>query len=314
MTAVHQLIPSSTANFVVGSGCFDHCCPLEFANTVYVERGTSSQHVICEPIKFKHCGTRVVEGWTRDVNGAEIPLKIRFNVFDVKSPSMSTCKLRQHWYSVLLDQQQTILEDGTTIVLTDPNGLPTLELRFASRPGEVDEQMCAPVEEIGEEARSATPMYVPRGPSDAERRAHENIMCRADLGASIVSAVREKKVFTSVERSRATMERSRATWCQWTARSCITLQTGMLKSCFFTMVDNSSRSMIATAVQKKGHDKFVERFLLQSLESFGVTGEMVLQTDQETGPIDVAKHVAVERKVRTIIRQTQEKQPTRRVC
>ena len=165
------------------------------------------------------------------------------------------------------------------------------------------------VEEIGEEARSATPMHVRRGPSDAERRARENITCRADPGANVVSAVREKKVFTSVERSRATMERSRATWCKWITRSCITLQTVMPKSCFFTMVDNSSRSMIATAVQKKGHDKFVERFLLQSLESFGVTGEMVLQTDQETGPIDVAKHVAVERKARTIIRQTQEKQP-----
>ena len=32
---------------------------------------------------------------------------------------------------------------------------------------------CAPVEEIGEEARRATPIYVPRGPSDAEQRAHE---------------------------------------------------------------------------------------------------------------------------------------------
>ena len=33
--------------------------------------------------------------------------------------------------------------------------------------------MCAPVEEIGEEARRATPMYVPRRPSDAEPRPHE---------------------------------------------------------------------------------------------------------------------------------------------
>ena len=65
---------------------------------------------------------------------------------------------------------------------------------------------------------------------------------------------------------------------------------------FLTMVDNSSGQMVATAVQKKGHDKFVERFLLKGLESFGVTGEMV-----ETGPIDVAKHVAAERKATTII-------------
>ena len=74
-----------------------------------------------------------------------------------------------------------------------------------------------------------------------------------------------------------------------------------------TIVDNSSGQMVATAVQKKGHDKFVERFLLKGLESFGVTGEMVLQTDRETGPIDVAKHVAGERKATTIIRQTPKK-------
>ena len=79
------------------------------------------------------------------------------------------------------------------------------------------------------------------------------------------------------------------------------------KVTFRTMVNNSSGQMVATAVQKKGHDKFVERFLLKGLESFGVTGEMVLQTDEETGPIDVAKHVAVERKATTIIRQTPRK-------
>ena len=98
------------------------------------------------------------------MNGTEIPLKIKFNVFDVKSPLLSTSKLRKHGYSVLLDQQKTIQKNDTTIALTDQNGLPTLELRLASRAGEVDEKMCAPVEEIGEEARRATPIYVPRDP------------------------------------------------------------------------------------------------------------------------------------------------------
>ena len=79
------------------------------------------------------------------------------------------------------------------------------------------------------------------------------------------------------------------------------------KITFLTMVDNSSGSMVATAVQKKGHEKFVERYLLKSLELFGVIGEMVLQTDKETGPIDVAKQVAHERKATTIIRQTPKK-------
>ena len=73
---------------------------------------------------------------------------------------------------------------------------------------------------------------------------------------------------------------------------------------FFTMVDKSSRSMVATAVHKKGDDNFIERFLLKRLESFGVCGEIVLQKDKRTEPIDVAKHVAAERKAITIIRQT----------
>ena len=165
---VNPVILSNTAKLVVDCGCFDHCCPLEFATQFELKKGRFLNAAAANTIKLKHYGTRVFEGWTRDVE-----LKMKFNVFDVKSPTLSTSKLRKHGYSVLLDQQQTIQKNGTTIALTDQNGLPTLELRLASRTGEVDEKMCAPVEEIGEEARRATPMYVPRGPSDAERRAHE---------------------------------------------------------------------------------------------------------------------------------------------
>ena len=166
--SVHPVILSSTAKIVVDSGCFDHCCPLDFATQSELKEDDFSTRQQRTQIKLKHYGTRVVEAWTREVNGAEIPLKIRFNMVDVKSPLLSTSNLRKQKWSVVLDQQQTIQEEGTTIVLTDHNGLPTLELRLAGRLGEVDDRMCAPVEEIGEEARRATPMYVPRGPLDAE--------------------------------------------------------------------------------------------------------------------------------------------------
>ena len=53
------------------------------------------------------------------MNRTKIPLKIKFNVFDVKGPLLSTSKLRKHGYSVLLDQQQTIQKNGTTIALID---------------------------------------------------------------------------------------------------------------------------------------------------------------------------------------------------
>ena len=108
-------------------------------NTVLAEEGRFLNASVANTIKLKHYGTRIVEGCTRDVNGTEIPLNIKFNVFDVKSPLLSTNKLRKYGYTVLLDQQQIIQKNnGTTIALIDQNGLQTLELRLASRAG------CAP--------------------------------------------------------------------------------------------------------------------------------------------------------------------------
>ena len=91
--SVNPVILSSTAKLVVDSGCFDHCCPLEFATLFELNEGRFLNASAANTIKLKNCGTRVVEGWTRDVNDAEMPLKIRFNVFDVQSPLLSTCKL-----------------------------------------------------------------------------------------------------------------------------------------------------------------------------------------------------------------------------
>ena len=133
-------------------GCFDHCCPLEFATQFELKEGRFLNAAAAHTIKLKQYGTRVVEGRTRDVNGTEIPLQIKFNVFDLKSPLLSTSKLRKHGYSVLLDQQQTIQKNGTTIA--DNNGVPTLELGLPSRTGEVDEKMSAPVDEGGTQSNS----------------------------------------------------------------------------------------------------------------------------------------------------------------
>ena len=236
------------------------------------------------------------------MNGAEILLKIRFNVFDVTSPLLSTSKLRKHGHSVLLDQQQTIQKDGT-IALTDQNGLPTLELTLASRPEEVDEQMCAPVDEIGEEALRATPMHVPRGPSDAERRAHEihHMPYRSWCEYCVRGTGKE-----SLHLSRGEQSDDGIPIVQMDYAFSHDTKDNDAKVTFLTMVDHSSGSMVATAVQKKGHDKFVERFLFKGLEPFGDWRD-VLQMDKEMGPIDVAKHVAAERTATTIIRQTPRK-------
>ena len=101
LASVNPVILSNTAKLVVDSGCFDHCCPLDFASQFELREGRFLNASAANTIKLKHYGTRVVEGWARDVNGAEIPLKIRFNVFDVKSPLLSTSKLRKHGFSVV---------------------------------------------------------------------------------------------------------------------------------------------------------------------------------------------------------------------
>ena len=124
---VNPVILSNTAKLVVDSGCFDHCCPLEFATQFELTEGRFLNASVANLIKLKHYGTRDVEGVTRDVNGTEIPLKIRFNVFDVKSPLLSTSKLRKHGYSVLLDQLQTIQKNGTTPERVADTGAETRE-------------------------------------------------------------------------------------------------------------------------------------------------------------------------------------------
>ena len=120
------------------------------------------------------------------------------------------------------------------------------------------------------------------GPSDAERRAHEihhmpyRSWCEYCVG-------RRGKQSPHLSRYEQADEGIQVVQMDYTFLH----DTGDkdAKVTFLTMVDNSSGQVVATAVQKKGHDKFVERLLLKGLESFGVTGEMVLQT----GPIRCGK-------------------------
>ena len=165
-------------------------------------------------------------------------------------------------------------------------------------------RMCAPVEEIGEEARRATPMYVPRGPSDAERRAHEihHMPYRSWCEYCVRGRGKESPHLSRYEQADGGIP-----VVQMDYAFLHNTADKDAKVTFLLMKDNSSGHMVATAVQKKRHNKFVERFMLKSLESSRVTGEMVLQTEKEMGLIDVAKHVANERKATTIIRQTQRK-------
>ena len=120
-------------------------------------------------------------------------------------------------------------------------------------------------------------MYVPRGPSDVERRAHEihHMPYRSWCQCCVRGRGKESPLLCREEHSDDGIPVVQIDYA-------FLHNTGDkdAKVTFLTMVDNSSGSMVATAVKKKGHDKFVERFLLKSLESFGMNGEMILQTDK----------------------------------
>ena len=122
--------------------------------------------------------------------------------------------------------------------------------------------MCAAVEEIGEEARRATPMNVPRGPSES-RNPSRAVQILVRMLCQRKSKRKSSPHPWKVERP-----------C---GIPVVQMDYAFLHNTgdkdaevtFLTVVDNSSGSMVAMAVQKKGHDKFVERFLLKGLESFG---------------------------------------------
>ena len=60
--SVKPVILSSTAKLVVDCGCFDHCCPLEFATQFELKEGRFLNASAANTIKLKHYGSSVVEG------------------------------------------------------------------------------------------------------------------------------------------------------------------------------------------------------------------------------------------------------------
>ena len=141
---------------------------LEFATQFELKEGRFLNAAAANTIKLKHYGTRVVEGWTRDVNGTEIPLKIKFNVFDVKS--------------IAVDEQATKTRVLSLVGSTADS--PEERLHRPERVADTDEKMCAPVEEIGDEARRATPTYVPGDPQTLSDELTKSTTCRADPGVN----------------------------------------------------------------------------------------------------------------------------------
>ena len=284
MNSVNLVILSNTAELVVDSGSFDHCFPLEFATQFELKEGRFLNASAANTIKLKHHGIRVVEGWTKDVNGTEIPLKIRFNVFDVKS---HCCRRKAREFSLVADNPEKRHHDrADRPARVADTGTETLSWR--GRREDVRRRS----------KRSARRHAEPQTLSDELTK---SITCRTDLGSNAAWEEEEKKVLTSASASRLTMALQ---LCKWNTRSCTNTGDKDAKVTFLTMIDNSSGQMVATAVQKKGHVKFVERFLLKGLKSFGVTGDGA--SDRQRNGTDRCGKTRDQT-------DSQEKQPIKRV-
>ena len=125
--------------------------------------------------------------------------------------------------------QQTILKgwhhnrvDGPERVANA--GTETLRARL----GEIDERMCAPVEEIGEEARKATPMFVPRDPRMQRDELTKSIICPYRSWCEYCVRGRGKES-PHLSREEQADESIPVVQLDYT-RSCTTLETRMQKS------------------------------------------------------------------------------------
>ena len=83
-------VPMSTqisTTTVVNSGSLDHCGPPNIGTQRELkERNfrTSTR----ENAQTRACLCEVIVGWTRDINGSEHPLAIKFNVCGVQTPAI----------------------------------------------------------------------------------------------------------------------------------------------------------------------------------------------------------------------------------
>ena len=67
--SVNPVIHSSTAKLVVDSGCFGHCCPLDFATQFGLNEGRFLNASAADTIRLKHCGTGGLDkrrDWSKD--------------------------------------------------------------------------------------------------------------------------------------------------------------------------------------------------------------------------------------------------------
>ena len=69
----------------VDSGCFDHCCPVDFATQFPLRKEESLTANTASNTPLQHFGRRTVHGWFEDLNEKWIPVTIKFHEFRTRS-------------------------------------------------------------------------------------------------------------------------------------------------------------------------------------------------------------------------------------
>ena len=96
---------SNIAKVMLDSGCFDHCCEqFEFREATFLNAAAVNT------TKTQALRSENHRGWATDANGVEMPLKMNFDVLDVKSTPLSTSILRKHGFPVVRGERQRMLD------------------------------------------------------------------------------------------------------------------------------------------------------------------------------------------------------------
>ena len=334
---VASIEPTSlyATELLVDSGCYDNCCPPDFAPECPILPAPEERALAANKAKLIHYGKKIVHGWMVSEDDKWQRVSIRFNVFDVKRAILSTMKLAKKGYIFFHGPNGHYIQQGSDRVkMFEKNGLPYVKFWIDS--GSSGAKLVAPIQYGGatastdaiprvttnadddsetfagvggdmisdKEAQRARGILVPKGPSAAERTAHEltHLPYRTWCEFCVKGRAKESP-HTKVTKDDKLKGDD---WPVVQADYAFMHNFGDKdnKVTMLTVVDTESGATVATACPKKGHDPFVERVVRSGLESFGLMSDLIIQTDKEHGPMDVMRRVAAMRKSRMQLRRT----------
>ncbi len=337
------------------SGSYTHACPKEFAPHIPITPPEDSAHqqaTACNSATLIHYGSKLIPFSIETVEGERVPVQIRFEVFNIKRPLVSTTRMAKHGFTSTTGPGGSYLKKGSKVVkLAERNGLPFFDVRYrrhdeekylimANENGTEDEDAMgverddheAGVERDDREEKETTRdvelpglteeekrvmgqvllessdvpppprgMTRPKGPTDAERRRHvlTHQPYRSWCDACVEGRGKESPHKSVTAEKKAT----RVSRVQLDYFFLKKMKDGHVRP-LLTAVDTEKGGIHVNMAVKKGHCPYTEATLANSLNSFGLTGELVLQCDKESGLLDVANRVAARRKGITKVIET----------